>query len=82
MSAFLDTLHPLHPVLCKVFLHAALIVFPIFFHRGECVVMYARFCTHHSISGPLWGLAILASWGTQLLEDYLCRARLNTLSLL
>lgn len=61
--AFLDVLHPLHPVLHKVFLHAALMVFPMFFHRGECGVMLTRFCTHHNVSGPLWGLEIPASSG-------------------
>lgn len=59
--AFLDALHP---VLYKVhILHAALMVFPTFFHRGECRVMHTCFSTHHSISGPLWGLGIPAFSG-------------------
>lgn len=60
--AFLDVLYPLHPVLHKVFLHAALMVLPMFFRRGECGMMHMHFCTHHSISGPLWGLHSSIQW--------------------
>lgn len=61
--AFLDALYPLHSVLHKVFVHAALMVFPMVFHRGECIIMHTCFCTHHSISGPLWGFAVPAPSG-------------------
>lgn len=43
--AFLDALHPAHPPLHKVFRHAALIVFPVFVHRGDCGVTRMHFWT-------------------------------------
>lgn len=50
--AFLDVLHPPHSPLRKVFLLAALILFPVFVDGGDGGVTRLHFCTHRSISGP------------------------------
>ena len=49
--AFLDAFHPPCRLLRKVFLHAALMVFPVFVHGGGCGVTHMRLRTYRSSSG-------------------------------